>query len=148
VENFLGFDRGIRRLGFFPATGLDLETEIVLSEDATIEQARQAAKRAGESWVLVTEHRLPRGWAALAELETRDGQETLRALTLARYGHTFRVGQDSLRAALDATILSPTGLAVGVDDQGSVVGITSYERLRAAIRAAEKTDDGQGARPS
>jgi len=66
VASFLGFDRGIRRLGFFPATGLDLETENVLSEDATIEQARQAAKRAGESWVLVTdERRLPRGWAAL-----------------------------------------------------------------------------------
>ncbi len=149
VENFLGFDRGIRRLGFFPATGLDLGTETVLSEDANIEQARQAAKRAGESWVLVTdEHRLPRGWAALSELETRDGQEMLRQLTLAPYGHTFRVGQDSLRAALDATLLSPTGLAVGVDDEGRVVGITSYERLRAAIQAAEETADGQGARPS
>jgi osmoprotectant transport system ATP-binding protein len=149
VENFLGFDRGIRRLGFFPAAALDLGTGTVLSEDATIEQARRAAKRAGESWVLVTdEHRLPRGWAALPELETRDGQQTLRQLTLAPYGHTFRAGQDSLRAALDATLLSPTGLAVGVDDQGRVVGITSYERLRAAIQAAEESADGQGDRSS
>jgi len=149
VEEFLGFDRGIRRLGFFPAAGLDLQTETVLSEDATVEQARQAAKRAGESWVLVTdEHRLPRGWAALSELETHDGPEPLQQLTLTRYGHTFRVEQDSLRAALDATILSPTGLAVGVDDQGSVVGITSYERLRAAVQAGDETADGQGARPS
>jgi osmoprotectant transport system ATP-binding protein len=58
------------------------------------------------------------------------------------------VGQDSLRAALDATILSRTGLAVGVDGEGSVLGTTSYERLRAAVQGAEETADGQGARPS
>ena len=42
---------------------------------------------------------------------------------------------DSLRAALDATVLSPTGQAVGVDDDGRVVGVTSYDRLRVAIQA-------------
>ena len=99
--------------------------------------------------MLVTSaERLPRGWAALTDLESRDGRETLGQLTLAPYGHTFRVGQDSLRAALDATVLSRTGLAAGVDDDGGVVGITSYERLRAAIQAAEEAADGEGDRPS
>jgi osmoprotectant transport system ATP-binding protein len=149
VANFLGFDRGIRRLAFFPAAGLDLETEAVLSEDATVEQGRQAAKRAGESWVLVTSAEgQPRGWAALTELESASGGDTLGQLALAPYGHTFRVGQDSLRAALDATVLSRTGLAVGVDGEGRVVGVTSYERLRAAIQAAEETADREGARTS
>jgi len=149
VENFLGFDRGIRRLAFFPAAGLDLETETVLGEDVTVEQARQAAKRAGASWVLVTSaERHPRGWAALTELESASGGGTLGQLTLAPYGHTFRVGQDSLRAALDATVLSRTGLAVGVDGEGRVVGVTSYERLRAAIQGAEEAADREGARTS
>ncbi|HYZ54017.1 MAG TPA: ATP-binding cassette domain-containing protein [Streptosporangiaceae bacterium] len=139
VENFLGFDRGIRRLGFFRADGLDLDTEAVLAEGTTIEQARQAAKRAGESWLLVTSaERLPRGWVALSDLESAPGQETLAGLKLAPYGHTFRVGADSLRAALDATVLSRTGRAVGVDDEGQVVGITSYDQLRAAIQAADE----------
>ena len=147
VENFLGFDRGIRRLAFFPAAGLDLGTGTVLAGDTPVEQARQAAKQAGESWVLVTTAgRLPRGWAALAELESRDGREALGQVPLARYGHTFRVSRDSLRAALDATVLSRTGLAVGVDDEGRVAGVTSYERLRAAIQAAEEAADGEGAR--
>jgi len=146
VENFLGFDRGIRRLAFFPAVGLDLGTGTVLAADTPVGQARQAAKRAGESWVLVTSaERLPRGWAALAELESRDGHEVLGQVPLAPYGHTFRVSQDSLRAALDATVLSRTGLAVGVDDEGRVVGVTSYERLRAAIQAAEEAADSEGA---
>jgi osmoprotectant transport system ATP-binding protein len=149
VENFLGFDRGIRRLAFFPATGLDLETATVLSDDTTIERARQAAKQAGASWVLVTSAMsMPRGWAALSELESRNGHEALGQLPLAPYGHTFRAGKDSLRAALDATVLSRTGLAVGVDDEGRVVGVTSYDRLRAAIQGAEEAADGQGARPS
>jgi osmoprotectant transport system ATP-binding protein len=149
VENFLGFDRGIRRLAFFPAAGLDLETETVLGEDVTVELARQAAKRAGASWVLVTSAEgQPRGWAALTELESASGGETLGQLTLAPYGHTFRVGQDSLRAALDATVLSHTGLAVGVDGEGRAVGVTSYERLRAAIHGAEEAADREGARTS
>jgi len=149
VENFLGFDRGIRRLAFFPAAGLDLETETVLSADVTVELARQAAKRAGASWVLVTSAEgQPQGWSALTELESASGGETLGQLTLAPYGHTFRVGQDSLRAALDATVLSRTGLAVGVDGEGRAVGVTSYERLRAAIQGAEEAADREGARTS
>jgi osmoprotectant transport system ATP-binding protein len=47
------------------------------------------------------------------------------------------VRTDSLRAALDATVLSPTGQAVGVDGDGRVVGVTSYDRLRVAIHAAD-----------
>ena len=35
------------------------------------------------------------------------------------------------------TVLSPTGQAVGVDDDGRVVGVTSYDRLRVAIHAAD-----------
>ena len=66
-----------------------------------------------------------------------------RQARLEPYGHTFDVGTDSLRAALDATVLSPAGQAVGVDDDGRVVGVTSYDRLRVAIHAAD-----QGRRPA
>ena len=56
----------------------------------------------------------------------------------AGYGHTFRADSDSLRAALDATVLSATGQAVGVDADGRVVGVTSYDRLRAAIQRGRR----------
>jgi osmoprotectant transport system ATP-binding protein len=59
-------------------------------------------------------------------------------------GHTFRVDSDSLRAALDATVLSVTGQAVGVDADGRVVGVTSYDRLRAAIQRAEGIPAAEG----
>jgi osmoprotectant transport system ATP-binding protein len=137
VENFLGFDRGIRRLAFFSAGELDLETGTVLAEDTTVDAARAAAQRAGEAWVLVTagDHR-PKGWIAVSDLEGQAG--AVGTLSMAPYGHTFQVGRDSLRAALDATVLSRTGRAVGVDADGRVQGITTYERLRAAIQTAEE----------
>ena len=139
VENFLGFDRGIRRLAFFSAGELDLETDSVLPQDTAVDQARAAAQRTGESWLLITDgDRKPRGWVATSDLDGSSGPDAVGTLSLAPLGHTFQVGRDSLRAALDATVLSRTGRAAGVDDQGRVLGITTYERLRAAIQTAEQ----------
>ena len=141
VENFLGFDRGIRRLAFFSAGQLDLETGAVLPGDTTV-----------ESWVLVTDgNRKPQGWYAVSDLDGQSGQDKLGSLSLslAPLGHTFQVGRDSLRAALDATVLSRTGRAAGVDDQGRALGITTYERLRAAIQTAEQAGlDGNPDQPA
>ena len=139
VEGFIGFDRGIRRLSFFPADGLDLGLEAVLGEQATLAEALQVAKSAGEPWVLaVDSERQPLGWAATTELELLPGERGLSGVPLTGYGHTFRPGADSLRAALDATVLSRTGRAIGVDEQGRVLGVTSFDRLRIAIHAADE----------
>jgi osmoprotectant transport system ATP-binding protein len=56
-------------------------------------------------------------------------------------GHSFTAGTDSLRAALDAAVLSPAGLAVAVDGDGSALGVATFDQLRAAIQAA---DNGRG----
>jgi osmoprotectant transport system ATP-binding protein len=141
VEDFIGFDRGIRRLSFFPADRLDLGLEAVLGQQATVAEALQVAKGAGQPWVLVIDsERKPLGWAATAQLELLPGERALSGVSLTGYGHTFRPGADSLRAALDATVLSRTGRAIGVDEQGRVLGVTSFDRLRTAIGAAEEAD--------
>ena len=135
VENFLGFDRGIRRLSFLAASGLSLDDRAVVGEDTAASMAADAARQAGEDWVLVTGSRhQPLGWAAAGDLEGLPAGSQAGRARLEPYGHTFDVRTDSLRAALDATVLSPTGQAVGVDDDGRVVGVTSYERLRVAIQ--------------
>jgi osmoprotectant transport system ATP-binding protein len=147
VRDFVGFDRGIRRLSFFPAAGLDLATDSVLPAETTFADAITAAKRADEAWLLVIDSaRRPLGWAALADLEAGAPGAALSTARLAPVGHTFRPDSDSLRAALDATILSRTERAVGVNDRGQVLGTTSYERLRDAIRSAEEAADS-GADP-
>ena len=139
VENFLGFDRGIRRLSFLAASGLSLDDRAMVSEDASASEAANAARQAGEEWVLVTDTgQRPRGWGAVSDLEALPSGSRAGQAGLEPYGHTFDVRTDSLRAALDATVLSPTGQAVGVDDDGRVVGVTSYDRLRVAIHAADQ----------
>jgi osmoprotectant transport system ATP-binding protein len=142
VRDFVGFDRGIRRLSFFPAARLDLATDTVLPVGTRHADAIAAARLAGEPWVLVvdTDGR-PLGWASIDDLELGAGGTMLSDAGLAPVGHTFRPDTDSLRAALDATILSRTERAVGVDDTGRAIGTTSYERLRDAIRMAEDAAD-------
>nr|WP_062342140.1 ATP-binding cassette domain-containing protein [Herbidospora sakaeratensis] len=84
VREFLGRDRGIRRLGFVPAKNLALDPA---PEGVTPE------------------------------------------------GHgTFNPARDSLRAALDAALLSPDGLAVAVDDDGRVLGVVGQAALVGAAR--------------
>jgi osmoprotectant transport system ATP-binding protein len=146
VEDFIGFDRGIRRLSFFSASGVDLKFDAMLAEDTTVDEARRVAERGGYPWVLVLDaERRPRGWIAAADLGARAGDSRLSGVPVAAIGHTFQPEVDSLRVALDATVLSRTERAVAVDADGRVVGVTSYERLRDAIRAAEVAADAEDA---
>jgi osmoprotectant transport system ATP-binding protein len=146
VEDFLGFDRGIRRLSFLAAGTLDLDAQPIAGQDSTAAQAMEQARRVGAAWLLVVDpQRRPRGWVAAADLDSLPGDTKLADVRLTTgHGHTFRAHSDSLRAALDATVLSVTGQAVGVDADGRVVGVTSYDRLREAIQGADGVPAAEG----
>ncbi|GHE43351.1 ABC transporter ATP-binding protein [Streptomyces cellulosae] len=123
VEDFLGADRGIRRLSFYTSDALELTTDAVVPADAPAE--RLAAVEA--PYLLVTDvDGRPRGWRERGS----DGDRLLS------YGRPFRPGVDSLRAALDCAVLSPTGWAVAVDADGKVTGVVSQQTIGEAIRAA------------
>jgi ABC-type proline/glycine betaine transport system ATPase subunit len=131
VAGFIGHDRGIRRLSFVKAADVPLHGHAVLPATSTVAEARDAE----EDWVLVVDaDRRPLGWAAVAELP-KDG--TLGAGRLTPLGQSFSVVADSVRAALDAVILSPSGLAVGVDGDGAVVGVAGQQDLAVAIATAD-----------
>ncbi|MET7730568.1 ABC transporter ATP-binding protein [Streptomyces sp. NPDC005402] len=132
VEDFLGTDRGIRRLSFFPSAGLRLLTGPVVAADATAEQIA-ARGTADAPYLLVTDvDGRPLGWTEPGDL-TAGGVDTARLLP---YGRPFVAGTDSLRAALDCAVLSPTGWAVGVDADGRVAGVVSQQAIGEAIRGA------------
>jgi osmoprotectant transport system ATP-binding protein len=145
VAGFVGFDRGIRRLGFIAAEGLALGMGPVLPADATVAQAMASA----EPWILVTEtgSGSPRGWVDTADLAVIPDGTRLGQLDTKGFGHAFTVGADSLRAALDAAVLSPAGQAIGVDGDGRVLGVATFDQLRAAIQAGEGWQARQEARP-
>jgi osmoprotectant transport system ATP-binding protein len=129
VEDFLGADRGIRRLSFFPSAELPLTTAPVIPADATAEQIAAP----GEPWLLVTDadgH--PLGWGERRDLTAGD----IKTGRLVPHGRPFAPGTDSLRAALDCAVLSPAGYAVAVDGTGRVTGVVSQQTIGEAIRDA------------
>ncbi|TDD86248.1 ABC transporter ATP-binding protein [Actinomadura rubrisoli] len=121
VAGFVGQNRGIRSLSFADTAELSLRDDLVLPVTAT------GADAANLEWVLVVdEARRPLGWTRGPEVAG-----TLAEEALAPVGATFEVGADSVRGALDAAVLSPAGLAVGVDGGGAVVGVTGGAELLA-----------------
>ncbi|MBK3647045.1 ABC transporter ATP-binding protein [Streptomyces sp. MBT33] len=132
VEDFLGADRGIRRLSFFSSAGLDLLTAPVVAVDATAEQIAARVSK-DVPYLLVTDVAgLPLGWSEPDRL-TAGAVDTTRLLP---YGRPFVHGKESLRAALDGAVLSPTGWAVAVDAGGRVTGVVSQQAIGEAIRTA------------
>ncbi|CAM5360103.1 Proline/glycine betaine ABC transporter ATP-binding protein OS=Streptomyces parvulus OX=146923 GN=Spa2297_25550 PE=3 SV=1 [Streptomyces parvulus] len=129
VEDFLGADRGIRRLSFFPSAGLELTRGPVVRADA----AGAPPAAAGAPYLLVTDaDDRPLGWARPEDL-TAGSVDAARLLS---HGRPFVPGTDSLRAALDCAVLSPAGWAVAVNDGGRVTGVVSQQTIAEAIRAA------------
>jgi osmoprotectant transport system ATP-binding protein len=145
VEGFLGLDRGVRRLSFFSSQGIPLQPEPVVALDTPGSEV--SARRESQPWLLVVDgERKPLGWLA-ADRVPEDGDLTkVPADELTSYGHTFEAEKDSLRAALDSAILSPSSRAVGVDGEGRVVGVTSVEELVPAIRAAQNGSSPENGR--
>ncbi|MFA1544680.1 ABC transporter ATP-binding protein [Actinomadura chokoriensis] len=134
VAGFIGRDRGIRRLSFVPSSSVPLNERDVLPADTPVSEAPS------EGWVLVVDgDRRPLGWAS-ADVLPPSG--VLGDARLAPVGHTFDVKADSVRAALDAAILSPSGRAVSVDGGGLLVGVADQSDLSAAIARS-----GTGAEP-
>jgi osmoprotectant transport system ATP-binding protein len=134
VAGFVGFDRGIRRLSFVSTDGLVLDGGPVLPADATAAKALAT----GQAWICVTDAgRRPKGWVAAAILSATPGDTPLGQVQTQPVGHAFTVGTDSLRAALDAAVLSPAGQAIGVDGDGRVLGVATFDQLRSAIQAAD-----------
>jgi osmoprotectant transport system ATP-binding protein len=130
VEDFLGADRGIRRLSFFPSADLELTSGPVIAVDASVEQITAAADA---PHLLVTDmDGKPLGWSEPHALTDGD----IRPEGLLPYGRPFVPGTDSLRVALDCAVLSPNGWAVAVDAAGRVTGVVSQQTIGEAIRAA------------
>jgi osmoprotectant transport system ATP-binding protein len=136
VAGFVGFDRGIRRLSFVSTSALTMDTGAVLPAASTVAEALAP----GRPWICVTEAQRPRGWVDTATLAALPGGTPLGQVRAEPIGHPFTVGTDSLRAALDAAVLSPAGQAVGVDEDGLVLGVATFDQLRAAIQAADGND--------
>jgi osmoprotectant transport system ATP-binding protein len=119
VVDFLGAERGLKRLSLVPVSAAELDGGPALSSDDSIASARRMMADRSLDWVAVVDDGQLRGWVAEADL---DGQSRLGEVTCRPFALTLRT-TDSLRSALDTLITSPTHVAAVVDDDGGYLGM-------------------------
>jgi osmoprotectant transport system ATP-binding protein len=131
VADFLGAERGLKRLALIPVSAVKAEPGPVVSPHDEGRRALQAAEAFGSDWVVVVvdaDHRLL-GWvdAAAAAEKPRVGDAEVRPFRLQVNAN------DSLRAALNAMVQSHTGVAVRVSDGDRYEGLVTLELLSKEI---------------
>ncbi|MGK4584152.1 ABC transporter ATP-binding protein [Kitasatospora sp. HPMI-4] len=121
VAAFLGRDRGLRGLGLLPARAV------------AVRPLDQSSGRDGRELRLDDAGR-PIGWADPG----RPGEDPHPA-------PVFHPATDTLRSALDAAVLSPTGVVVAVDADGRAIGTADREAILAALaEPAPRAVSGDG----
>ena len=124
VVEFLGPERGLKRLSLIPVSEVRAEPGPVVHPGDSRGVAERAAADYGSDWVVVVENdgKL-RGWLALADMNGVVDR------ALARPFSTSVDAADSLRAALDALITSTTGVAVRTSRGKRYEGLITRELL-------------------
>ncbi|MGH3441500.1 MAG: ATP-binding cassette domain-containing protein [Nitriliruptorales bacterium] len=124
VEDFLGSERGLKRLSLIPVTSLELQRGPVVDASASIEEAKQVVAAEDVDWVGVLDGRRLRGWVWISDLEPGRavGDHETRQ---------FRVwieAGSSLRTALDAIVNTRNNVAV-VYDGDHYLGMLTIDRI-------------------
>jgi osmoprotectant transport system ATP-binding protein len=131
VVDFLGADRGLKRLGLIPVSRAELQRGPAVDIGASRADARAVMDREHTDWVAVLEHGVPRGWITAADV---DQYERVDQADLTRFALVVNP-TDSLKHALDALVSSPTQVVVVVDADGKYAGILDVARIGKGLDA-------------
>jgi osmoprotectant transport system ATP-binding protein len=130
VADFLGDDRGIKRLSLMTVGDASLSKGPVVAANARADDARSTMAELGYDWVAVCDgdDRL-RGWIGAAEL---DGVATVGELTPEPFLAVV-TADTTLKAALDGIVTSRTRVAMAVDADGRYLGMLTVDDLAEGI---------------
>lgn len=128
VADFLGTDRGIKRLSLIPISAIELERGPVLPRTASTAEALATMKEFGIDWALIGEDDRVEGWFERRDL---DGHTDLATVPVRRYRD--RIGpESSLKEALDAVVSSHTAVAA-VFDGDRYLGMATVAQISREI---------------
>jgi osmoprotectant transport system ATP-binding protein len=129
VEEFVGAERGLKRLALIRVADIEVEEGPVVSSDDTAEKARAVMREFGFDWTSVIDDGELLGW-----VDERMLQEIDRVGDVApRKFSAYVTAGDSLRQALDSIATSRTNVAVVVWEGQRYRGILTLERISEEI---------------
>ncbi len=129
VEQFVGAERGLKRLALIPVSAIEVEQGPVVSPDATAAEARKVIKELGMGWTSVVADGELLGWI---DEESLKGKSTAVEAGPRRFS-AYVTERDSLRQALDSIVTSQTNVAVVVTEGQHYKGILTLERVSQEI---------------
>ncbi|HLY83672.1 MAG TPA: betaine/proline/choline family ABC transporter ATP-binding protein [Acidimicrobiales bacterium] len=137
VADFVGADRGLKRLTVTPIGATDLETPPLVHEDDRLSDAREKMTRCGDRWAIVVDaNDSLRGWIALTDTNS----EGTVADRLHRMEAWVPLGA-SLKHAFSEMLQHDAGW-VAVLDGDRFVGVLTPESLHTALRRSVDQEDG------
>jgi osmoprotectant transport system ATP-binding protein len=130
VADFLGDDRGIKRLSLMTVGDASLSKGPVVDESASADDARATMAELGYDWVAVCDGDRLRGWVGAAELDGASISELTPKPFL-----SVVTADTTLKAALDGIVTSRTRVAMAVDDDGRYLGMLTVDDLAEGVTA-------------
>ena len=127
VADFLGTDRGIKRLSLIPISALDVEAGPVVDRSATHAEAAAVALEYGTDWIAIRDSSRVDGWIRIADVPT-DGPANVSPEPF----QTRLTRESTLKEALDAIVSSHTSVAA-VFDGPELVGMITAEAVSREI---------------
>ncbi|MGA7689997.1 MAG: betaine/proline/choline family ABC transporter ATP-binding protein [Jiangellales bacterium] len=132
VEEFVGDDRGVKRLQLSTVSQLPFEQGPVLDLASPLDQARAVMRDYRSEWLGLTDSGQFVGWV--------DGSALAEGVDLARVQRYPAAGRvtpvSTLRNAMEVIMNSNTSVAV-IDDEGRFGGVVTLEAIRAELGLAD-----------
>ena len=143
VAEFVGADRGLKRLSVTAILPGDLERPPVVGTGSPVSEARGVIEASGSKWAVVLDARgALRGWVASAEL----GGEGLVEDRAHRMEATVEVSE-TLKQAFSEMLKYDAGW-IAVLDGADYLGVLTPDSLHAALRRSIERADGSTPEPS
>jgi osmoprotectant transport system ATP-binding protein len=130
VADFLGHERGLKRLSLMKVRDVEYVDGPIVSCDATRADAESVMTKFALDWVGVLEGERLLGWVDRAALEgkTRVGDARMRAFSTPVRPNT------PLRETLDSLVISRTSVAVVVDEDDKYLGMLTIDSISEGVR--------------
>jgi osmoprotectant transport system ATP-binding protein len=132
VEDFVGAERGLKRLALIEVSQERVEDGPVVSPSDDADRARRMMEETGFGWAAVVDGGTILGWVDRSML---DGATTVGEASPRRFSAYVTAG-DSLRQALDSIVTSRTNVAVVADEEDRYLGILTLEGISREIQGS------------